>query len=365
MNKPLYEIIGSDIKLLISSGKILPGEKIPSVNDIRKKYDVSHVTALRVLKELAVENYIDQVNGKGYYAKNAVQYEKKNTTCGTIACFLRPYRPITFHDNYYNEINMAVQRECMQRGIDTIYPSGNFPLEENSPPRKSLEIIKEAIIEILPKIDGIIIDGRIPDSILSKMNGKLNKPIVIVNRKSLLNYDTISPDNTNGAAQSAEMALKMGYQKFIVGKNACNPTRTNDRCDGFINKLRISGIGSSSISGFEYNLKPYKETFELAERLIDFKQKTLIFCPTDRLARAFADEFTAKNIELGEHLGIIGFEGIGYATKNKPYITTVNIHPEKIGQKAVEILLARINGTIFEKPSNHIIQSTFTLGETI
>lgn len=365
MIQPLYKQIGSDIIELISLGKIAAGEKVPSVSDIRQKYNVSHVTALRVLKELAVDNYIDYVSGKGYFARNTENFDNKKTINGLIACILRPIRPVTFYDNYYNEINMAVQRECMQRSLNTLYPSCNFPLEENSPPAKALETIMDTISSIVSQVDGFIIDDRIPDSILSKMNGKLNKPVVIVNRKSTLSYDTVSADNKDGAAQAAEMVLKMGYRYFIVGRNACTPTRTVDRCEGFITKLMESGIESDCISDFEYNLEPFEETFKSVEKLLDLNKKILIFCPTDSLARELTDEFTKRNINLGETLGILGFEGMGYATMNKPYVTTVNIHPENIGKKAVDILLSRIYGTYHEKPSSHIVQSTFTLGETV
>lgn len=365
MNKPLYEQIESDLKELISSGKISAGEKIPSVSNIRGKYDVSHITALRALKELANENYVEFVGGKGYFAKQSRDYKNGKTLHHAIACMLRPYRPITTYDNYFNEINQAVQRECMMKGFDTIYSKCNMPLEDHLPQEKALETIKETIIEIADKVDGFFIDDRIPDAILDSVMGKIQKPFVVINRKSNLSVDTIIPDNINGARQAAELCLKMNYENFILCSNLNPHNHTTERFDSFRETLLENGIPQNQIKSAGYNIGPYEDTLKEAESKINPELKNLIFTPSDSLARNLADSFTEQGVKFGEKIGIIGFEGMGYASMKKPHVATVNIHPENIGKKAVEILLGRISGALPERPSNRSVPSTLTIGETL
>ena len=66
-NMCLHEKITEDIKNLIVSEKIKYRGQIPSVNEIRKKYDVSHVTALRAFRNLVNENYIERVEDEVNY----------------------------------------------------------------------------------------------------------------------------------------------------------------------------------------------------------------------------------------------------------------------------------------------------------
>lgn len=363
--KAKYETICEDIKQLIRNGDIKPGGKIPSVSMIREKYDVSHVTALRGLKQLFNQNYMDFVKGKGYYAKLSRDFLEEKQFTRSIACFLRPYRPITRHDNYYNKINTAVQCECMQRGYTTCYPSCDILLNEHHPSENALEIIKNTIMELLGEVDGYIIDERISDSVLSQVNSKINKPMIVVNRKSNLSMDSVIPDSVQGAERAVVLCIKLGYEKFILGRNTLFSSLSIERTDAFRNKLEISGIAEEMIHEFEYNITPYEETIKKIDALLDSKRKILIFAPTDAFARALADDFAQRGITLGDRVGILGFEGMGYATMNTPHVTTVNIHPEKIGQKAVDILIARINGENIESASNYVVQSTFNMGDTL
>ena len=44
----IYQQIAQDIKKAIDSREMKAGDKIPSVSELRKHYQVSHITALRV-----------------------------------------------------------------------------------------------------------------------------------------------------------------------------------------------------------------------------------------------------------------------------------------------------------------------------
>ena len=83
------------------------------------------------------------------------------------------------------------------------------------------------------------------------------------------------------------------------------------------------------------------------------------------MARDLADKFTYQGVQLGKDIGVLGFEGMGYATFKKPHISTVNIQSEKLGKKAAEVLIGRIKGENIKKTASYTVQSTFNIGETI
>ena len=65
VNLPKYKYITDDIIRQIKSGAIKQGEKVPSENTIIKKYNVSNVTARKVLSVLEQKGIIKRIKGKG------------------------------------------------------------------------------------------------------------------------------------------------------------------------------------------------------------------------------------------------------------------------------------------------------------
>ena len=361
----LYEKISGDIKELILSEKIKYREKVPSVSDIRRKYSVSHITAMRVFRELADESYIEYIRGRGYFA-NFQKEDAGKRNFASVCCITRPSRETTLHDNYFNNINQSVQRELMKGKFNPVYPFCNYSFADKEPDKDALEDVKAAILEFDGKTDGFIIDERIPDAVIASVKSKISKPIVIVGRKSGLDIDTVSPDNENGARKAVELCLKMNYEFFCIGRNAMLINNNQEeRTEAFMKTLRKNNVPEKQMFCFEYNMTPYEETFALIEKKLDHNLKTLIFSPTDNFARWLIDVFTKKGIKLGDKLGVMGFEGMGYATLREPHITTVDVHPSEMGGKAVEILLSRINGTNFQKKQNYTVPATLQIGESI
>lgn len=361
----LYEKISGDIKDLIISEKIKYREKVPSVSEIRSKYNVSHITAMRVFRELADESYIEYIRGRGYFA-NFRKEDAEKKAFASVCCITRPSRETTLHDNYFNNINQAVQRELMRGKVNPVYPFCSYSFADAPPDSDALENVRAAILEFNAKTNGFIIDERIPDDLISSIKTKISNPIVIIGRKSALDLDTVSPDNENGAKKAVELCLKMNYESFCIGRNAMLINNNQEeRTEAFLKTLRENNVPEKQMFCFEYNMTPYEETFALIEKKLNYNLKTLIFSPTDNFARWLIDVFTKKGIKLGDKLGVMGFEGMGYSTLREPHVTTVDIHPSEMGRKAVEILLSRVNGTNFQKKQNYTVPASLQIGESI
>ena len=48
--KLLYRTIYDNLKKAVNEGVLLPGDRIPTVEELRTRYGVSHITVLRALK---------------------------------------------------------------------------------------------------------------------------------------------------------------------------------------------------------------------------------------------------------------------------------------------------------------------------
>lgn len=365
----LYQKIQNDIRELIHTGKLSYQEKVPSVNDIRQKYGVSHITIMRVLKDLANEKYISFIKGKGYFVSYNEKQQKTQST-GQIASIIRPLRETTFHDNYFNEINCGIQCAAYKAKLSLVQPSSNIFLGNYILSEYEKAEIKNSILALADRVDGFILDERLPDSIIKECMGKISKTMVIVNRTSSLDIPTVTCDNRLGSEKAAETALKMGYNHFII----CEPSseekdpNTLSRIKFFrevLKKNDISGIDTIT----DCNFNPYIETLgriqDICRSKETLKAKILIFALAPQLARDLVDTFTEKGISLGKNLGVICFEATGYTTLRKPYISSVNINCYDIGTTAVEIISSAVLSNYSEHKKEYIINVLFQMGDTL
>ena len=66
-NQPIYEQICTQIKAQIISGKLAPGEALPSIRALAKNLRVSVITTKRAYDELEADGFLYTVAGKGCF----------------------------------------------------------------------------------------------------------------------------------------------------------------------------------------------------------------------------------------------------------------------------------------------------------
>ena len=66
-SKPLYLQVEADIKNRIQSKQYMPGDKLPTENELSAQYDVSKITIRKAIQNLSDEGYVNKVQGKGTF----------------------------------------------------------------------------------------------------------------------------------------------------------------------------------------------------------------------------------------------------------------------------------------------------------
>ena len=72
-DKPIYEQITSQVKRMIASGELPPGELLPSMRVLARDLRISVITTKRAYQDLERDGFIETVAGKGSFVagKNA------------------------------------------------------------------------------------------------------------------------------------------------------------------------------------------------------------------------------------------------------------------------------------------------------
>ena len=67
-SRPFYEQVKDELRRLVVSGLLPPGEKLPSVRELAGQLAINPNTIQRAYRELESEGYIVSVPGKGSFA---------------------------------------------------------------------------------------------------------------------------------------------------------------------------------------------------------------------------------------------------------------------------------------------------------
>jgi DNA-binding LacI/PurR family transcriptional regulator len=364
----MYRKITDDIRGAIDYGTLKPGDKIPSVSALKGKYGVSHITALRVYKELSDLFYVQHKRGCGYFVRSNEEMKRPSFT-GNIACFIRPLRTYTNTDNYLNDINLGIQTEICNRHVNLFTSHTVMPLNRLPVSGASLEHIHDAMLAMADNVDGYLVDERIPDDMLQNILRSTSKPMVIVNRLSKLPVDTVTPPNREGMFKGLDTAIRMGYSSFIYCNSGTAQSNPQERLAAFKSFVADKNIADKQIViVYGCDLNPLAETRSSLEKGIKQLKKLgkiLIVTSSDPIGRDCLDWLPTQNLRPGKDIGVLSTEGLGYINLKKPEMSSVLSKPEQMGAMAVDLLLQRISAETHADPQNYSPEAAFSFGETI
>ncbi len=343
MKVNLYTQIEHDLEEAIVSGQLKPGGRIPSVNDLRDKYGVSHITVRRVYQDLNSKNLICK-RGLGYVVRGKETAGQEVRT-NTIGYFLRTPRPQNQYDNFFNEINAGIQRECALHGMNLYTPHQcSYLAQVYTLTHEKLEQLIPAMEKCAAMVDAYIVDERISDDILAQVMETVDKPFIVVNRRSeLRNVDSIGAPHPENLRRGFHAARQMNYDALIYlqdGRDNSNEKELNaafEQHQQIWHEVRV--IPNCSVD-------PWKVTLERLEaalnELLKKKRRVLIFSGGGVYEAILSCLASRPECAIGVNCGIMLFRNFGYSGKVPVQPACFVINPERMAKLAVENLLERL-----------------------
>ena len=366
MTMPLYETITRAIKERIDCGELAPGSRVPSVSELRSQYGVSHITAMRVYKELLAMNCIRGKRGSGYVV--APGGSGGSIFFGRIGNFLRPLRPTSPDDNYFNIINYAVQDECCRLHLDLLTSHTVLPLSYPPYGGDALQAVATAMLRMTPEVDGFLVDERIPDEVLQPLLPRIPKPIVVVNRNSKLPLPSVTQPNREGMLAILKAASKFEYRNYIFCEMSNGSANEAERKGAFQEYIRQNRLSPEQLRLIENcHTMPSETLFRKTDECINSFAprggKNMIVCSTDHLGRRIADHILRKYGSFRK-TGVVSFNGFDLAMRS-PRLATVKTNPVQLAVLAVRKLHSLLTVAEPREHCNITTEVNFTLGETL
>jgi GntR family transcriptional regulator len=114
--KPKFATLSDSIIAKIRSGEFLPGDKIPSENELIKTYKISNTTARKCLLEIESKGWARRVKGKGTFVLNRTVEHQLLRTLGSIDSTRKGFND-SLKAEGFTPRNIILEKTILEEGI--------------------------------------------------------------------------------------------------------------------------------------------------------------------------------------------------------------------------------------------------------
>ncbi len=317
-----YRQIINSVVDAINEGRLKPGDKIPSINEVCKKWDLSRDTVINAYNELKSKGIISSAAGKGYYVETSsiklthnifVLFDELNSFKEDLyQSFLENLKPNMQVDTYFHHFNRKVFNQLINNS------NGNYTTYVIMPARFNDTFSQ------LQNLNGRVI---ILDQLPNDLKGRY--PSV---------HQNFEKDTFNALMEGRKLISR--YQKFVMvypgGKEPEGQYR------GFLKYCNDT-------------FTPYELIHDIHGRTINKGEVYLVVW--DRHLVWLVKEAKAKGLTLGQDIGIISYNDTALKEVVANGITTISTDFKKMGETLAQLARTKVNKNI-ENPFRLILRES-------
>ena len=298
-----------------------------TIKDIAELAGVSVATVSRVLNYDETLNVQEETKKKVFEAAEQLEYhmkEKKKRRRKLKLGMICSYSPEEeLEDPFYLAVRLAIEKEIEENGFKRVPLS----LEDGT--------------EHLSAVDGLICLGTFSRTTVRRIN-EFQKPHIYVdavgNRST---GDSIVTDIRHSVQGVMEYLWEQGHRQigFVGGYELDSDGKEifDSRLPVYQQFLKEKGVLCDSfikIGGYTA-----KHGYRLMKELLnEVRQPTAIFAANDSLAVGCYRAIQESGLKIPEDMSVVGFNDISMAKYLAPPLTTVHVHMNFMGRKAVKLL---------------------------
>ena len=167
-------------------------------------------------------------------------------------------------------------------------------------------------------------------------------PVVFLNRfLNNASFDSVCSDNYRGGYMAAKYLIEMGHRKIghLAGNGYSNTTR--ERLRGYVDAMTDSGLVVSDYN-IHYGNLDRESGYKFGEMILkEDRGYTAVFCGNDLMADGLNRAFLDYGVRVPEDISIVCYDNT--IISRSLDLTRVSSNPQKMGERAVELLMRRID----------------------
>ena len=125
---PKYLEISKAIIAKIESGELLPGDKVPSENELINMYKISNTTARKSLLEVELQGWASRIKGKGTFVLNRSEDKHLTRMLGSFHAIKESFNENLIKEGFTPK-NVTLEKTIIDNGISININGKNYIIE--------------------------------------------------------------------------------------------------------------------------------------------------------------------------------------------------------------------------------------------
>lgn len=316
----------------ILMGRVKPGEKIPSENELAERLSMSRHTVRKAISILVNEGFLYTEHGRGTFVMDRSVRRSESRNIGVITTYISEY--------IFPNVIQGIDRVLADKGYSIILKSTN-----NEPSREA-----QCLADMLGKnIEGLIIEPtksalftenlkyfqaldaqRIPYVFIHGHHPQLeSKPEVLLNDEA-------------GMRSVVTWLASLGHRR-ISGFFKADDVQGINRHKGYAKALAECALpyDPDLVVWYHTEDRDSKPAAALRAMLRLPQPIDAVACYNDQLAVRLLDELSAAGVKVPEDISVTGFDDSYLAAAAR--LTSMSHPKEKLGEAAAEWLMEMLD----------------------
>jgi DNA-binding LacI/PurR family transcriptional regulator len=335
---PKYEMLVEEFSRDIETGVLKPGDRLPSFAEQYAQFKASTNTVERAFVIMEKKGLIRREHGRGVFVCDRT-LRPRTGVLGIVGLGLAEGR----HLPYWGHLFQGVRREVNRAGGRVLW------LDHPGP-------------DDFEGVDGVLVSDD-PSAELTKVL-PADMPFVWL-MESGGPCTSVTSDDAQGMRLATEYLLARGHRKIAYLLHSPSVT-TYLRLCGYRDALAKAGIVPDESWERDFVLQETPSELSSVSSFEDSGETavanwieegwsalgcTALLCHNDHVAIGALRAFRAAGIAVPDDVSVVGFDGTEICNYTSPRLTSVQIPLERIGERAVGLLLGRIEMRSMETES--------------
>lgn len=327
------------------SRRLRPRDERPSLADVAAHARVSTATVSRVLN--ASGPVSDDLRERVGASVEALRYmpnaaartlaSRRSHTVGVIVP--------TIANSIFSPGVEAMQARAAREGVSVLIATSNYDIERE---------FAELRMLVARGVDGLVLVGRwhhpdVPDFCAEHRVPYVCQGAYEVNGR----HPMVGFDNAKAMHAVTRHLLDLGHRRIaLLSGVSRHNDRVFDRRAGVATALAQAGFSlpDDHIVECRYDVAEARDAMRHMLHLDP--RPTAVLCMNDVLASGALFECLAQGVAVPREMSIVGFDDFAFSAHLHPALSTIRVPTDRMGEAAIEHLLARIAG----RPVEHAIE---------
>ncbi len=307
-----------------------------TMNDVALRAGVSGSTVSHVLNgtrnvsqrtRTLVETAISELGYRHNTLARALAAGKTNTVGLCISALTNPY---------FGPLVHAIERRVTAAGYMLVVGDSHDD-----------GVMEKRVVDSLlsRRVDGIIIAPAVGSEVLTiPQILAANTPLVLIDRNADADCDQITPENLNSAYTLTTHLIELGHKNIAVVAGLTGLASTTERYAGYAKALHDHGIELDD--RLVLNGASQKEAAEdaVAQLFIQPQRPSALVVMNNAMTIGALRALQRLKLRIPSDVAFVSYDDFEWSDLFEPRLTTMAQNVEAMGEQAVEMLLARIDG---------------------